>query len=762
MVKRKRLLSATALFVLTSGGAWAPSVYAAEQIAAASGANSGEGSALMEIVVTAQRKEQSLQDVPISVAVVSSATLENLNIESAADIGRLVPSAHIQAEQQFLFPYLRNVGSDQSTAGNEPVVATYIDGVYVARLAPALLELNNVERIEVLQGPQGTLFGRNSAAGLIQIVTSDPMPGSALSVKSSVGYGNYETVQSKLYAAAGLSDTLAADVAFVSNNQNLGWGENHFNGSQYNLSNSFALRTKWVFLPGDETKIVFASAYTYDRGSIGMQTTYHSGGPRPDGSNGYCCGGSGLPPLYGFYDTDTDFASYHSTKSWDASLRVEQDIGFARLINILATRYTMDWSQGDYDYTPLFGQAFVVPDYDRQVTEEFQLQSKPASSLDWTVGVFFFNHRYGYYPDSTIAGDLIFGTPDLAIGVPAWGRTNSYAGYGQTTYPIATNLRLTLGVRYTDDRLSAGGTTNLQDYPSGTIITPGVPASGSSSNSNTSYKSVLDYTWQRDIMLYASVSRGYKSELYNIITFQSDVVKPERLDAYEVGLKSEFLDHRVRLNAAAFRYNIDDYQDMVINNALGSSTELTTAGGARVNGGEFSLESVATNNLTLRAAATYADAYFTDYAGASFYTVNPNPPYGMLGPVAKNAAGNQLPNAPKLSASAGFDYHVPIAIGSLSLVGNYSYQASHYWNPDNVIVAPAVGLLDASITLHGRNGLDLSLWGTNLTGKKYYTAEFEGSTPLGIAGSPAAPRLYGIRVGFKGLYRTGQSREILR
>jgi iron complex outermembrane receptor protein len=745
--RQQNLLGATALCVLiASGGACAPWAEAADATTAAAGANSGEAGGLEEIVVTAQRKEQSLQEVPMSVSAVGSIELESINIQSAADIGRLVSSAHVVAENQFLLPFLRNVGSNQTTAGNEPAVATYIDGIYVARLAPALLELNNIERIEVLQGPQGTLFGRNSAAGVIQVVTSDPTPGSALSVKGSVGYGNYETVQSKLYAAAGLSDTVAGDFAFVSHNQNLGWGTNYFDGSQYNLANSFAVRTKWVFLPADTTKIVFATAYTYDKGSIGAQTLYHSGGPRPDGGTGYL-DGSGLPPLRGFYDTDTDYPFYHSTKSWDASLRVEQDIGFARLINILATRDTKDESQGDYDATPLFGEIFFVPDYDRQVTEELQLQAKPGASLDWTVGAFFFNHRYGYYPGSLIAGDLVFGTPDLALGVPAWGRTNSYAGYGQATYPIATNLRLTLGGRYTDDRLTAGGTSNLEAYPSGAIIDPGVPKSASSSNSNTSYKAVLDYTVHQDVLLYASASRGYKSELYNIITFDPSVVKPERLDAYEVGLKSEFLEHRVRLNAAAFRYNIADYQAQVL--GTDNSIVLTTAGGARVNGGEFSIEAAATSSLTFRAAATYADAFFTDFVGAPFYSVNPNPPYGLLGPVARNAAGNKLPDAPPLSANAGFDYRVHVATGELSLVGNYSYQDAQFWNPDNLIRQPAVGLVDASITLHGRNGLDLSLWGTNLTGKKYYTADFETAGAGGIIASPAAPRLYGIRVGFK-------------
>jgi iron complex outermembrane receptor protein len=750
MVKRKRpnLLRATALFALiTSGAVWASSAEAAEPITADAGANLTEAGGLEEIVVTAQRKDQSLQKVPMTVSAVGSAELENLNIQSAADIGTLVSSAHIAAENQFLLPFLRNVGSNQTTAGNEPAVATYIDGVYVARLAPALLELNNVERIEVLQGPQGTLFGRNSAAGVIQVVTSDPTPGSALSVKGSVGYGNYETVQSKLYAAAGLSDTVAADIAFVSNNQNLGWGINYFDGSQYNLANSFALRSKWVFQPADATKIVFATAYTYDRGSIGAQTLYHSGEPRPDGSSGYI-NGTGLPPLRGFYDTDIDYPFYHSTKSWDASLRVEQDIGFARLINILATRDTKDESQGDYDATPLFGEIFYVPDYDRQVTEELQLQSNSASLLDWTAGAFFFNHRYGYYPGSLIAGDLVFGTPDLALGVPAWGKTNSYAVYGQGTYPIATDLRLTLGGRYTEDRLSAGGTKNLQAYPSGTIIEAGVPQSARSSNSNESYKAVLDYTLYQDILLYASVSRGYKSELYNIITFDPSVVKPERLDAYEVGLKSEFLDHRLRLNAAAFRYNIADYQAQVLATAT-NSIELTTAGGARVNGGEFSLEAAATSSLTLRANATYADAVFTNFVGAPFYSVNPNPPYGLLPPVSANAAGNKLPDAPRVSANAGFDYRVRMATGELSFVGNYSYKSSQFWNPDNLIRQPAVGLVDASITLYGRNGLDLSLWGTNLTGKQYYTADFETSGAGGILASPAAPRLYGIRVGFK-------------
>jgi len=129
--------------------------------------------------------------------------------------------------------------------------------------------------------------------------------------------------------------------------------------------------------------------------------------------------------------------------------------------------------------------------------------------------------------------------------------------------------------------------------------------------------------------------------------------------------------------------------------------------------------------------------------------VNRNPPYGLLAAVYGNAAGKALTDAPKFSGNTGFEYRVPVATSALSFVGNYSYQSAHFWDPDNLVQAPAVGLLDASITLHARNGLDIGLWGTNLTGKKYYSAEIEGSGSVGVIAAPAAPRLYGLRVGFK-------------
>jgi iron complex outermembrane receptor protein len=692
---------------------------------------------LEEVLVTAERREQSLQDVPLAVDVASAATIERANITNVTDLGRLMPSLQITNYFTYVLPFIRGIGSNQATAGNETAVALYVDDVYFARLPPGLLQLNNVDRVEVLSGPQGTLFGRNAAAGLIHVITKEPVPGGGTELKVTAGYGNFDTKDLSIYGAVSLRDDLALDVSWYSSNQDNGWGTNVFDNSEFMLGNSYSARAKLVYQPTDSTKAVLTGFTTYLKGNIGGFVAYRPKQPKPNGSTG-----RDLPGL-GFYDTNINFPSENKDNTWGGSLKVEHDFGFARAVSVTAGQTSRLGLFIDNDYSAeSFGELFL-PNKDHQFTQELQLQSAPSSKLTWTVGGFYFWHQ-AEYPASTFFRGSDFGLPPgFELRAPATGTTRSYAIYSQATYPVTDKLNITGGARYTWDHLEGNGSLLLVSPDSST------PLSASSAKDKVgsfSWRAGVDYDISPAIMVYGTISRGNKSALYNLLTFDPNLVRPQTLTSYEVGFKSEFFDHRARLNASAFYYDIKDYQAQFIKQA---SVVLTNAGRARNKGFDVTASAVLTDKLILRAAATVSDAYFTEFDAAPSWLINPNPPFGLLGSFPRDVAGNQLGQAPRFKGSIGLNYSTDVSLGKMDVDVNYNYTSSHFWDPDNLIKQGSVGILDLSIGFRAQSGFGARVWATNLTNRKYYMGENEQPGTVGITTAPAAPRLYGIRLSYE-------------
>lgn len=720
-------------------------------VAAPDPASSGLG----EIVVTAQRRTQNLQDVPVAVTAVSGAQIAAANVTTALDLGRLVPSLDVFTTGGTVQPFLRGIGNPGSVNGNEASVAVYLDDVYVARLPESLLELNSISRVEVLKGPQGTLFGRNASGGLIHIVTRDPSENTI--VQGRVGYSNYDTFRGDLYASTGLAKGLAIDVSGLIVDQAKGWGHNFGTGRDWGKQSTKAIRSKlrWEVTPN--TTVVISGDYSYSNNDFLPSSQYRFGVQR-----GYQLPPFSLQPKVGFYDIEADTQPLNTDRDWGVSARVDQKLSFATLTSITAYRKDVNLSVFDADFSKQPGLRADLYGRSDQFSEELQLASRKNARLDWIVGFFYLDSTAGYYPtrftgQSVDAVGPLFGAPPgTKFANDAYGvsKDKSYAGYGQATYHLPTGTGLTLGARYTKDDLNGTGRTDL--YAIGTPPFTLSTQSAATSFDKFTYKASVDQKLMRDVLVYASQSRGYKAGVYNTLPFSPLVARPEVLDSTEIGFKSELFDRKLRLNGAGFRYVFHNAQFQQFN---GPTVVLVNAERAQLYGGEIEGEALLVQKLHLRFGAGYLDGHYTNFKNAQTPVPNPNvnPALGPVGGyingfVPFDASASQLIRAPTWSANAGLDYDLETHVGAFDLNVNYSFTDSFAWDADNVLREPSRSLLDAQVkyTLPGEGSrFSVRLWAKNITQTRYYVAEAQSDGARGSSALPGAPRTFGFDWLFK-------------
>lgn len=701
-----------------------------------------DASGLGEIIVTAQRRSENLQRVPVTVSAINSQSLTSANIMSGTELGKVVPALTIQPNSSSVLLFLRGIGSNVSAVGSEASVAFYVDGVYYSRLFPGLVRLNNIERVEVLKGPQGTLYGRNSSGGLVNVITRDPEPGAPTTGEVSFGYGNYETIDATGYVAYNLADNLAIDVAGVVHHQNKGFGTNLGTGEDVVKSSTRGIRSKLVYEPGPDTVIKLTGEYVTDKGDFAQSTHFRHN------RQGFIDGSGALPTL-GFFDTNKDYTNANTSREYGASLRIQQDVGFANITNTIAYHDIKQLNEFDADLSPKTLQHTSLFSYGKELINDFQIASKGGSATDWTFGVFYTDQKQGYNPAYIGLGDT------ASLEIFSNSRVRSIAGYGEARFPIVGGLKGTVGFRYTRDRLTGNGRVNLVapdqlPSPAGPVLVPDLlpAASAGYTFTKATFKLVLDYQFTPDVFGYASFSRGYKGATFNMIPFDVTPTKPELLDAYEAGLKTELFDRHVRINLAGFHYELKNPQVIIIPDSGTISTE--NAGAAEIDGAEIELTLVPVTGLNLRASGIYLDARYTDYKNAPLYVANPNFPFGNLSPTSGSADGNMLPYAPKWAFNAGGDYTFDVGGGSVTLGGNVAFASRTFFQPDNRLFQGSQAIVDAYLEYKfGESGLSLKAYGQNLTNRHFYTGAVEFGNAAGDLGFPAAPRTYGMTLRYK-------------
>ena len=698
----------------------------AQDTGAASGAPATQ---IEDIVVTAQRKSERLQDVPIAITAISSSRLGAAGVDNAAEITTLAPALNVSVNQAYFQPRIRGVGTQAFGAGIENPIATYIDGVYLAAANVTLLSLSDVERIEVLKGPQGTLFGRNATGGLIQIITRDPKPGFGGSAE--VGYGNYDriTAEASLY---GGNDIVSGIATGFYRRQGDGYGTNLFLGKDANRpAREYGGRAKLLVNAGDRTTIRVSGDYV------------HSAGNYPD-----LRPPKGEPLVFGptvpgsVWNTSHDLDTYTRYSGGGASLTIEHEFDAVRVLSISAYRKSKFNYTIDYDLTPNPFLSIFNVQKDSQYSQELQISSAKGSKVDWIIGGYYFHAKGGFFPSTIAFGGPTIGIPPVTqIDINGDQRSTSWAGFGQVTVPLGENTRLTGGLRYTTERRAQDATTAL------TILgAPGpliLPSSSRATFNKLTFRASIDQKLTPDTLLYASFNRGFKSGGFNILTPDEASYRPEVLDAYEVGLKADLFDHKLRFNPAFFYYDYTNIQLPFFTSA--GLVGIANGPSAKLYGADLDLEFVPAENLRIFAGASYVHNRFGRYPDA---VVNTPLGGGAYAPSLGDATGNNLPFTAKFSGNVGFEYKVETDAGNVLLNANYYYNDGFRVEVDNRARQKSFDQLSASIGWESNDGaLNVRVWSKNLTNSKIYT-QF-ATAPQGVGTSYQPPRTYGITAGTK-------------
>jgi iron complex outermembrane receptor protein len=715
---------------------------------------------LEEVVVTAQRRSENLQDVPISVTAVSGEVLERVGISDTFDLKAVAPSLNFSTAVGGLgLPRIRGVGSTGQGPGVENPVATYIDGVYMSSSIGALVGLSDVEQVAVLKGPQGTLFGRNATGGLIQITTKRPSQDFQGSLQATAG--NYGTTGASAYITGGLSESVATSVAFKYDDRSDGYGINTRTGNDVMTQDSYSGRAKLLWQAGDNTSLTLS----------GDVSSLDSASPafRPLTRNvrgNFAQGGR--------RDIDSDVDPSLETEQYGGSLEIRHNFGAVELLSLSAyrdmemkTRFDPDGTTEDEwvgvpgaNAPPVLGfqHGFVIANTEiaQQFSQEIQLLSTGEGPLQWVAGAFYMSADASYEPGRSVNAFQTAGNPAFFIPPGRYSdliveqTLDSYAAFAQGGYALSPATTLTAGLRYTSDKREVAGirrTFEVTGQPIATQTPPqGILDTFDETFSRTTWRLSLDQRFSADVMGYASYNRGFRSAAYVVGTIGTTlplanrVLKPEIVDAYEVGLKSDLLDRRVRLNAAAYYYDQENVQVMQIVSGI---QNIYNADGAEIYGLDADLTALVSSRLTLTGGLNYTHGRYTRFTNASIAI-----PQAAGGNqlIVGDASGRRLQNVPDWTLSLGAFYDIPTTVGKVSLSANLYHNDGWAADPDNRATQGAYDLLDASVTWRSLSEkLSISLWGRNLTDEFYF--QQLGASNFADNGVQAAPRTYGVTFG---------------
>jgi iron complex outermembrane receptor protein len=691
---------------------------------------------LAEIVVTAQKRSENVQTVPIVVTAIGAGDLAAAKIDTTQDLQFMAPALVYSSASGYAMPYLRGIGSAFTMPNADASVATYIDGAYVASDQGTIENLLGIQRVEVLEGPQGTLYGRNAIGGAINVVTLTPTQ--AADGQLTLSTGNYARKEASGNLSGGVTDDLAVGLYAAGSEMNpYVIPITPLDAVDPSHETEWGVRLKAVYTPTGRLTLTGSVEATKTRSYD--EDAYRELSPNalvfqlipglPRGAAPYTAAGS-LPVRA-------------EIRQQAVTLREEYDFDWANLVGISNYRNLVDYGALDLSASavPFLGGA-VSPQTSRQYSQELQLLSPAASRIKWIAGLFVFHERGADFPDQTYSG-VLFGPEFLASNVYGAVDTDSYAAFGQTTLPldlVAEGLHLTLGARYTSDYKRYSAYTTTTDA-AGTVLGP-----------QTNFPTI-DRTWSQftpkasleyqsgEQLYYLSYSQGFKSGAYNITTPTAPgPVNPEKLNDYEIGMKSRFWDGRMQWDTGAYYYDYKNLQVQITDFAHAGSTLLENAANAKAYGVETSFAFQVTDELRFNAAAIWSHAEYTRFD--DFASVNPV----TLAAETVDATGKELQEAPNFAGSIGPDYETALGGGTLHAGANVYYNAGYYWTAANTFRQGPYALVNASVafTFPGQHWT-VTAWGKNLT-DRLYESGIETIASFGVYAQDAPPRMYGLSV----------------
>ncbi|SDC94027.1 iron complex outermembrane recepter protein [Sphingomonas sp. YR710] len=768
------------------------------QAQTAAPANEQQGDGIQEITVTARRVSERLQSTPVAVTAVTSAAIDKAQVTNIDQLQRLAPGLVIQpttSQAGSASLSMRGQSSTDALLANDQAIGVYLDGVYMARSSGALFNLVDTERVEVLRGPQGTLFGRNTTGGAINLIAKKPTGNLEGMVR--LRYGNFDTREAVGVLNVPLIGDQLAVRAVYQHSQYDGYGRDGISGNRIGGDNTDLVRASLLIAPSDQPFHVLIQADYTDRRTGGEIVGLKSFTPNAtlNALIALCSGPSADPrcPVktpagdsLARYATDVIgkgnfYTSYSYTPSQFGNAKsggVSGTLDYAlgqdiNLKSITAYRGVKTASLNPFAGSPylLTGPLLAPVEGNfirqRQFSEELQLTGKVfADKLDWIVGAFYFTeHGYDHsrsrslYPLSTALNYL-----DANV------RNKSYAGYGQATYHITDAIRITGGLRYTEDHREAVR-FNRSERPaaSGTFVCTLVPATIDAGTTcqatNTATFDYLSYTagvdWQinRNAFVYAKTSRAYRSGGFNTRAVLGGLAAgfgPERVTDYEVGAKLDLLDRKLRFNVAAYMSQYNDIQrgiPILTPGSLVLASGTQNAAKGKIHGVEAELTVLPFRGFQLGVSSSYLHTKYTDFTILTSATTS------------TDVSATPFPFAPKFSYSIDADYTVPIGAVELNLHADYSHRTSTFTqtfpyigpglfgatHPDVGRIA-GYGLLNGQVALALLDKkLEVAFYSRNILQKKYYSRLLSlEDTALGTTSYlPGEPRTYGVRTTYK-------------
>lgn len=683
---------------------------------------------LEEVIVTAQRRSERLVDVPISIATVSSDDLERAGPMSLESLNRVVPGIYMQRDIYGLSPTIRGIGSTLASSGGESNVAVYVDDVYLPYKATNIFDVANIANVQVLKGPQGTLFGRNATGGAILVSTLDPSFDPQARLK--VSYERFGQARASGYANVPITDSLAANAA-VTYRHSDGYIRDNRTGALVNEAEESSARVKLLFEPTSTLSIVLGGYHSEFDDPTGasyqtVQTVPFYNLPGIDANAG--------PIATDRFHLSHNHAPLVETESDQYTAHIGWETGAGTLKSITSYQKSQLLSVNDLDatYQDLVpaADAFVDLKTDSRVfTQEVNFTSKPGSTLEYVAGVF-------YYRATT-------GAPYLLIsGIPNFktvGRTEATSAYFDATYRLG-KWALIGGLRHTHETRSI----NTQFFPSGTNI-------GEETEKVWTPRAGVRYELSPSSNVYAIYTRGYKAGIFDATSPLGNKVDPEYVDSYEVGYKASTAN--ATLNAAVYYY---DFTDTQVNALFSSGTavfqQLFNVPQSRIHGVDLDGTYRFNDTWDVRASVAYTHATYEDFVNAPGYVLDPTDPATSFGlfqsSVSVDVSGNRMVRAPDWSASAAVNYHANLGSAArldMSLSGMYTSRV--HFDFENHLSQPAYVLVDANATVTFHERLAVSIFGRNLTDKIYYTGLSESALSL-MTGVYGMPRTYGVSVGY--------------
>jgi len=731
-IARSLLVSASALSIAQLQHAWAQSPPAAP---------AAKTARIEEVVVTAQKRRERLQNVPIAVTALSQTALKNAGVTSLAELGQVAPGLQVtQAIGIYAQPVLRSVGTSSHGPGIENPIATYVDGVYFVAATSTLMSLFDIDQVAVLKGPQGTLFGRNATGGLIQITTKLPTQPFHADLEETIG--NVGTFNQDLYLNGGLTPTLAGNLAVAHDVQSQGFGRNLYNGNWIGTFHDLAVRGKLRWQPDAETDIILSGDYSHRQGAdidtraLGLIPT----GTKEPG---------------GWWDIDDNITPYEHYRGNGTSLTVRHDFGVAQLASITAYRssYTNSAFDGNDLATP--SVAISGPQLDNQFSEELQLLSPDNQRLTWATGL--------YYLDADEISDplnsVIYANPFFQDYNKVYvdSRVESYAAFGQGTYKIDPATDITAGLRYTADfrqiNSSAYNNFNGTLNPNNTLTFSGpffetATFSDRKNFAEPSGRLSIDHRFSPELMVYTSYNRGFRSGSFDPGAVPNTELHPETLDALEAGFKSDLLDHRLRFNAATYFYEYHNRQVQFIYNGIELDYD---AAKAQSYGVDADLTAYVTDQLSLTGGISAVHAVYTSFPDAFITTANPNCTPATCSTVnfvnpSGNATGKFIENTPFWTLNLTPSYDIPTSSGDVTVTAAYFHNGGWYGDPDNRVRQRAYDTVAADIAWvpSFATQVAIKIWGKNLTNAQY--ANQITSSNSADNANVAPGRTYGLTV----------------